>query len=179
MAVWKDVFTISDNYGWKWKCWRLVGLIKSSYYWLLATGNKGSGGWGMDNIAPDKRGIHIIFFSYFSTKTYVVGTHLKRLGEALQMSTHNIYFCGDKRKMSVIFGWNITLSGAILYGFLEATLSKSFMLPFRIRVYSCSLDIESKILFFPFRVDPLFGWTLQCYAGLQKKKKKKKKKVSL
>ena len=30
------------------------------------------------------------FFSYFSKKTYVVGTHLKHLIEVLLMSTHNI-----------------------------------------------------------------------------------------
>ena len=28
------------------------------------------------------------YFSYFSTNTYVVGTHQKRLREALLMSTH-------------------------------------------------------------------------------------------
>ena len=38
-------------------------------------------------------------FVYFSIKTYVVGTHQKRLGEALLMSTHNICFCGDIRKV--------------------------------------------------------------------------------
>ena len=35
------------------------------------------------------------FFSYFSIKTYVVGTHWKRLVEALPMSTHNICFYGE------------------------------------------------------------------------------------
>ena len=39
------------------------------------------------------------YFSYFSTKTYVVGTHNKRLGEALLMSTHNICFHGEIRKI--------------------------------------------------------------------------------
>ena len=34
-------------------------------------------------------------FSYFSMKTYVVGTHWKGLGKALPMSTHNIHFCGE------------------------------------------------------------------------------------
>ena len=38
-----------------------------------------------------KRGVHI-FFSYFSTKIYVVGTHSKRLAQALLMSNHNICF---------------------------------------------------------------------------------------
>ena len=32
------------------------------------------------------------YFSYFSMKPYVVGTHLKCLIEALLMSTHNICF---------------------------------------------------------------------------------------
>ena len=36
------------------------------------------------------------YFSYFSTKTYVVGTHQKPLDEALLMSTHNICFCGER-----------------------------------------------------------------------------------
>ena len=34
-----------------------------------------------------------LYFSYYSTKIYVVGTHQKRLAEALLMSTHNICFC--------------------------------------------------------------------------------------
>ena len=37
--------------------------------------------------APDKRGKYI---SYFSSKTYVVGTHYKCLKGVLLMSTHNI-----------------------------------------------------------------------------------------
>ena len=37
-------------------------------------------------------------FCYLSTKTYVVGTRKKRLGEAFLMSTHNICFCGELRK---------------------------------------------------------------------------------
>ena len=35
------------------------------------------------------------FFSFLSTKTYVVGTHLKSLCKVLLMSTHNICFCGE------------------------------------------------------------------------------------
>ena len=35
-------------------------------------------------------GYPVKYFSYFSTKTYVVGTHKKCLNEALLMSTHNI-----------------------------------------------------------------------------------------
>ena len=33
-------------------------------------------------------------------KTYVVGTHQKRLTEALLMSTHNISFCAVIRKIN-------------------------------------------------------------------------------
>ena len=38
--------------------------------------------------------------SYFSTKTYVMSTHLKHLAEALLMSTHNIWFHEEIRKIS-------------------------------------------------------------------------------
>ena len=34
----------------------------------------------------------LYIFSYFSKKTYVVGTHSKRLTEAISMSTHNMFF---------------------------------------------------------------------------------------
>ena len=37
-------------------------------------------------------------FSYFSMKTYVVDTHLKRFSKALLMNTHNICFYGETRK---------------------------------------------------------------------------------
>ena len=33
--------------------------------------------------------------SYFSKKTYVVGTHYKCLSEVLLRSTHNLCFCGE------------------------------------------------------------------------------------
>ena len=41
------------------------------------------------------------YFFYFSRKPYmyVVDTHWKRLCEALLMSTHNICFCGEIRKL--------------------------------------------------------------------------------
>ena len=44
-------------------------------------------------------------------KTNVVGTHLKCLTEALQMSTCNICFCGEIRK---IFSWCLLVSGTML-----------------------------------------------------------------
>ena len=38
-------------------------------------------------------------FSYFSTKTCVVGTHYKHIPEALLMNTNNICFHGEIRKI--------------------------------------------------------------------------------
>ena len=55
---------------------------------------------GEGYIGLDKSG----YFSYFSMKTYVVGTHEKRITEALLMSTHNICFCRELRKISVGYG---------------------------------------------------------------------------
>ena len=40
------------------------------------------------------------YFSYFSMKIYVVGTHKKRLAEALLMSNYNICFHGEIRKIT-------------------------------------------------------------------------------
>ena len=40
-----------------------------------------------------------LYFSYFLKKTYVVGTHLKRHGEVLLISTHHIYFRSVIRKL--------------------------------------------------------------------------------
>ena len=60
----------------------------------------------------DKRISREIFFSYFSTKTYVVGTHWNRLDKAIPMSTHNICFRGKIRKISVLFVRKSVLSGA-------------------------------------------------------------------
>ena len=48
-------------------------------------------------------GIHIIFF-LISPRKHVVANHVKRIGdEALLMSTHNICFCGEIRKISEHF----------------------------------------------------------------------------
>ena len=47
-------------------------------------------------------GTHLKHYSYFVMKTYVVGIHFKHLIEALQMSTHNIRFHREIRK---IFYW--------------------------------------------------------------------------
>ena len=43
------------------------------------------------------------YLLYFSIKTYIVGTHKKRLAEALLMSTHNICFYEEIRKKAIIF----------------------------------------------------------------------------
>ena len=42
--------------------------------------------YSVTSIALGKGGIQFAFFSYCSTKTYVVGTHWKRLNETLPMS---------------------------------------------------------------------------------------------
>ena len=60
----------------------------------------------MQIVSSDKNQVN------FHMKTYVVGTHQKRLIEALLMSTHNIHFCGE-----IIYQYFLvekgTLSGAI------------------------------------------------------------------
>ena len=66
----------------------------------------------MKCIATDKRG-YPQYFSYFSMKTYVVGTHLKHLAEVLLMSTHNICFRGEMRKISAFFRRKNNLSVAM------------------------------------------------------------------
>ena len=53
---------------------------------------------GGKNRAPDKRwywGLFKDYFSYFSTKTYVVTPHKKRLGETVLMMGHKIGFYGE------------------------------------------------------------------------------------
>ena len=47
-------------------------------------------------------------------KTYVVGTHKKRLAEALLMSTHIICFRGEIRKISTLLDWKSTLTRAMV-----------------------------------------------------------------
>ena len=43
--------------------------------------------------------VNKFIFSYFSMKTYVVGTHYKRLSEALLTNTHKKCFHGETRKI--------------------------------------------------------------------------------
>ena len=59
------------------------------------------------------------YLSYFSMKTYVVGTHYKHLAEALLMSTHNVCFCGEIRK--ILCGYSL-LSVAMFYYFFFTVL---------------------------------------------------------
>ena len=53
-----------------------------------------------------QEGVSANYFSYFCTKTYVVGTHQKRLAKVLLMSTQNIGFHAEiKKKISALFSW--------------------------------------------------------------------------
>ena len=52
-------------------------------------------------------------------KTYVVGTHLKRLKEALQMSTHDICFNGEIRKNITHFWLKMFLNWSYVSGVLN------------------------------------------------------------
>ena len=51
--------------------------------------------------APNKSGYPYIFL--FLHITYVVGTHKKRLGEALLMSTHNMFLWRNKKNISTFW----------------------------------------------------------------------------
>ena len=65
------------------------------------------------NIALDKRGLahpHNIFL-------------ISSQVEALQMSTYNICFCGEIRKITALLGWKSTLSGVMLTSALTSALS--------------------------------------------------------
>ena len=66
------------------------------------------------SIATDKRGYpHNI--SYFSTKTYVVGTHWKHLGEALLMSILFVLrFYGPVNPMGSCRAWSVYLTTCLL-----------------------------------------------------------------
>ena len=63
------------------------------------------------------------YFSYFSMKTYVVGTHKKCLAEVLLMSTHNICFCG---KIWKIFTWYQHLSRPMLCSLIRKDQTMQF-----------------------------------------------------
>ena len=53
-------------------------------------------------------------FTYFSSKPYVVTTHLNRLIKAVQMRGHNICFYAELRKLSLIITKYSHLSRALL-----------------------------------------------------------------
>ena len=59
-------------------------------------------------------------------KTYVVGTHKKRLIEALLMSIHNICFRVEIRKISLPFVWKSGLPGVILQALCRPLLHKIY-----------------------------------------------------
>ena len=63
----------------------------------------------------------VLIFSYFSMTTCVVGIHLKGLAEELLMSTHNIYFHREIKKM--LHGYP-HLSGSVCW----IDLDSSFLL---------------------------------------------------
>ena len=52
-----------------------------------------------------KKLIQITTFSYFSMKTCTVSTYFNFLSEAIHMSAHKIFFCGEIRNISV-FIWS-------------------------------------------------------------------------
>ena len=57
-------------------------------------------------------GVSTLYFSYFSTKTYVVGTHYKCLSLGVSYGTHNIDVCREIRKHQYFSVENGVLSGA-------------------------------------------------------------------
>ena len=56
-------------------------------------------------------------------ETYVVGTHSKRLAEALRMSTHNICFQGEISKIISLLSLLPLLSGAMLARGIRVAIS--------------------------------------------------------
>ena len=73
-------------------------------------------------------------FSYFSTKTYVVGTHERRLVKALLMSTNNIMFSFRKKKS---FTWISFLSGDIKNNNNKKRMLNKCML--RVQQHTCNI----------------------------------------
>ena len=68
------------------------------------------------NICLGKGGYQENIFSYFSMKTYVLGTHKKCLNEVLLMSTHNICLHGKIRKYINAADWQKHLIRSYGYG---------------------------------------------------------------
>ena len=99
--VFTTVFYSDYSEGWVWecKCWwcrRMLHLIRVHSFSTHPAISR-----HISSIALDKMHFSIQkywYFSYFSTKTYVVGTHLKCLVEVLLMSTHNHMFSWRNKK---------------------------------------------------------------------------------
>ena len=51
-------------------------------------------------------GIHIVIFSYFSKKKSAVVTHWNHLAKTMRMSSHNICFGGELRKIVILIYCN-------------------------------------------------------------------------
>ena len=62
----------------------------------------------------DKRA-YLIYFSYFSSKPYVVTPHLNRLVETVQMRGHNICFYAELTKVIPNYHQILLLSRALKY----------------------------------------------------------------
>ena len=60
-------------------------------------------------------------FSYFSPKTYVVGTQKDRLIETVLLSTHNIYFRWEIRKL---FFWYALLTTGLFIGIMLTIMQR-------------------------------------------------------
>ena len=65
----------------------------------------------------------MIIFSYFSSKPYVVTPQLNRLDETVQIRGHNIWFCAELTKVSLI---------VINYSLLSVYLSKYCVLHLKV-----------------------------------------------
>ena len=90
-------------------------------------------------IAQDNKGIHKIFFSYFSAKRYVVGTHQKRPTKGLLLSTHNTGFHGEIRK---IFIWKILFvwSNVTFISHSDLNQARGY------KNFSCSTQLSMKLV---------------------------------
>ena len=71
---------------------------------------------------PDKRGKFKDNFSYFSTKTYVVTTHLNHLAETVLMVGHKICFYGEIRLIIPNYLCCPLLSGALIVRMFKVNL---------------------------------------------------------
>ena len=101
-----NIYKNSSMGNWKSGCYREVAIVEKTAYAhieLVLDLICFSIPFLLKCITADFRGYYDNIFLFSPRKTYVVGTHWKRLSEALPMSTHNIRFNGEIRKMSIIF----------------------------------------------------------------------------